>query len=83
MSVLVCAGVCTLWRRGEWKGEERLGVTDVEISLLCWAFSGLLQVTEKVISRSVFFFPILFSAAEMPRKAYFDCGLFDNQEFDA
>lgn len=60
MSVLACAGVCTRLHRGGWKGEERLGVTDVEISLLRWAFSALLQVTEKVISRRGWFFYSFF-----------------------
>lgn len=50
MSVLACVGMCTRLQGGGWKGEERLGVTDVEISLLRWAFSALLQVREKVIS---------------------------------
>lgn len=84
MSVLACAGACA-----EWKGEERLGVTDVEISLLRWAFSALLQVTEKAIGRRGWFFFSLFfpslpsSAEEMQRKAYFDCGPSDNQGFHA
>lgn len=60
MSVLACAGMCTQLHRGGWKGEERLGVTDVEISLLRWAFSALLQVTEKVISRRGWFFFFFF-----------------------
>lgn len=72
-------GGCWGAKRG-WKGEERLGVTDVEIfgaAVCIFRLPASHKKGHGEPSKGLFF----VLAGEMWRKPYFDCETFDNQGF--